>query len=41
MEPLYLYYPDRRRQSAALRAFIGFLRADLSRAKGDAAGSQP
>ena len=34
MEPLYLYYPDRRRQSAALRAFIGFLRGDLSHAKG-------
>ena len=41
MEPLYLYHPDRRRQSAALRAFIGFLRADLSRAKGEAVGSQP
>jgi len=33
MEPFYLYHPDRRRQSAALRAFIGFLHADLSRAK--------
>lgn len=33
MEPSYLYYPDRRRQSAALRAFVGFLRADLSRTK--------
>ena len=34
MEPLYLYYPHRRRQSAALRAFVGFLHADLSHAKG-------
>ncbi len=41
MEPLYLYYPDRRRQSAALRAFIGFLRGNLSHAKDGAAGSQP
>ncbi len=41
MEPLYLYYPDRGRQSAALRAFVGFLRANLSHAKGGATGSQP
>ncbi len=26
MEALYIYFPSRRHQSAALRAFIGFLK---------------
>ena len=29
LEPLYLYYPDRRHQQAALRAFIAFVRTNL------------
>jgi DNA-binding transcriptional LysR family regulator len=27
MEALYIYFPSRRHQSAALRAFVGFLKS--------------